>query len=511
MKQILFLLLVLGFSSGLYSQNEVRCAHGDGNYTPQQLAQARKMEERLASISTFNFRLEEDQVYAIPVVFHIVYNTSNQYISMEQVLSQLKVLNTDYRRLNSDTSIAPDVFRLLGADAKIEFCLAKQDPNGLPTTGVTYTSTTNTSFNYDLEDVKYSSTGGIEAWDTKKYLNVWVCNLQGGVLGYVPYPLSPGTTADGVTISYKAFGTIGNLSSNFNLGRTTTHEVGHWFGLYHPWGIPGGAACSTDYVDDTPHQAGSTSSSTTNCPVFPYIDIQCSDQGPNGRIFPTFMDYTKDACMNLFTKGQVERMRTTLVATRSSILSSSGCLSPFKHDLAVSEIKLDTASFCGDQPASPTVRISNLGNGTINGYSLVLTFNNVPTDTVHWKGVLLPGKDTVWTFSSNTNLVENNRIEVSSKVTSPSTDEYLDNNSKVFDYKCTRVLGIYPNPVIDILKIRGNSPTVISATFYNLAGKEMLKVDYPYDVDLRSFQPGFYLGVFETDQNKIRQQLIVIH
>jgi len=493
-----------------FSQNEIRCAHGEDNISSLQLAKANLLEERILRHTSSNRRLEVNQVYTVPVVFHIIYNTASQYVSKEQVLSQLNVLNTDYRRLNADTSLAPEVFRLLGADAGVQFGLAKQDPNGLPTTGITYTSTTKTSFNYSLEDVKYTSEGGRDAWDTKKYLNIWVCNLQDGVLGYVPYPLEPGTLEDGVAISYKAFGTLGNLSTNFNLGRTATHEIGHWFGLYHPWGIPNGAACSTDFVDDTPPQASSTPSSTSNCPIFPYIDAQCSN-GPNGRIFPTFMDYTKDACMNLFTQGQVERMRNSFIATRSTILSSNGGQSPFKYDLAVSEIKLDTASFCGDIPVYPSVRVSNLGTDTIKGYSLVLTFNGVSTDTTHFNGVLPPNKDTIWTFSAYSNFSENNKLEVSSKISSPFTDEYNDNNSKTFDFKCSRVLGIYPNPVIDILKIRGNSPNVISATFYNLTGKEMLKVDYPYDIDLSSFQPGFYLAVFETDKNKLRQQLIVIH
>lgn len=510
MRNICTIFLFLFLLNQAFSQNEIRCSHG-ANVSANDVAKTYELEKKRNSLGATipNLRTQNNQVYTIPIVFHIVYNKNSQYISYAQVLSQLKVLNADYRRLNSDTGLAPSVFRSLGADAGIEFCLAKQDPNGLPTTGVTYTSSSTSSFSYDTEDIKFTNTGGKDAWDTDKYLNVWVCNLQGGILGYYPYPMSIGTTTDGVVINYKAFGTLGSLSPYFNLGRTATHEIGHWLGLYHPWGTPDGDACSTDFVDDTPPQASSTPSNTTNCPAFPYIDVQCNN-GPDGRVFSSFMDYTKDACMNLFTKGQVQRMRETLLVKRASILNSDGCKSPFKFDVGITQIFLDTTSSCIIANSAPTVQIVNMGSDTVKSYTIELKVNGI-SSFFTWTGVLPPGKDTSWTFQNIFFDDENFLFEANIQLISPSSDQNNGNNYLSKSFRCNTPLSIYPNPVINLLKFKGNTPTVISATLYDLAGKEMLKVEYPHEIDVSNLQAGFYLGVFETSQNTIRQQFIVVH
>ena len=501
--------MVLVLLQEAFSQDEIRCIQG-AKVSASDVAQPYELEKKQNAIAAkSNLRTQSELVYKIPIVFHVVYNNSSQYVTYAQVQSQLQVLNADYRRLNSDTGLAPSVFKALGADAGIEFCLAKQDPNGLPTSGVTYTMSSNSSFSYDTEDVKNSNTGGKDAWDTKKYLNVWVCNLQGGILGYYPYPMNIGNATDGVVINFKAFGTIGNLSPNFNLGRTATHEIGHWFGLFHPWGVPNGAACSTDFVDDTPPQASSTPSNTINCPSFPYVDAQCNN-GPDGRIFPTFMDYTKDACMNLFTKGQVQRMRETLLVKRASILASEGCIPPFKYDVGLTQILVDTTSGCIIPQNAPKVLIVNMGSDTVRSYVIELTVNGI-VNTFSWIGILPPGKDTTWTFQNILFDEEKFLFEAKIKLISPSSDQNLNNDYLSKSFSCNSPLSIYPNPAINLLKFKGNTPVVISASLYNLAGKEMLKVDYPREIDVSALQPGFYLGVFETAQNKIRQQLIVIH
>jgi hypothetical protein len=257
-----------------------------------------------------------DEVITIPVVVHILYNTDAQNISDEQVLSQIKVLNQDYRRKNSDTVNTPDVFKSVAADTRIQFCLAKVDPQGRPTTGIIRKYTKEGQFLAD-DAMKFSSKGGDDAWDATHYLNLWVCNLFGRTLGYAVLPGSP-AEKDGVVIKYDVFGTIGNISTQYNKGRTATHEIGHWLGLKHLWGD---SLCGDDGIDDTPPQETSNS----YCPVFPHLS-SCSINS-YGDMFMNFMDFTDDGCMNLFTQGQKAEMRSlfALGGPRNSFLNSIAC------------------------------------------------------------------------------------------------------------------------------------------------------------------------------------------
>jgi hypothetical protein len=257
-------------------------------------------------------------VVTVPVVVHVVYNTSTQNISDQQIQSQLTVLNNDYRKLNSDWTSTPSVFQPYVADCEVNFCLATQTASGASTTGIERRQTTTTSFSTN-DNVKHYSTGGLDAWDATKYLNLWVCNLGGGLLGYAQFPGGPAST-DGVVITYTGFGTIGTATTPYNKGRTATHEVGHWLNLYHIWGDDNGACTGTDQVSDTPNQGAEN----YGCPTFPHIS--CTN-GPNGDMFMNYMDYTDDACMFMFTAGQKIRMQAVFAAggARASILTSQGC------------------------------------------------------------------------------------------------------------------------------------------------------------------------------------------
>ena len=157
--------------------------------------------------------------------------------------------------------------------------------------------------------VKFAASGGAEAWPADRYLNIWVCHLN-DLLGYAQFPGGPPQT-DGVVIDYRAFGTVGTATAPFNLGRTATHEVGHWLNLFHIWGDDGGGCGGTDQVDDTPNQGGPN----TGSPSFPHIT--CGN-APNGDMFINFMDYVDDRTMVMFTIGQVERMHAALDEARSS-------------------------------------------------------------------------------------------------------------------------------------------------------------------------------------------------
>ncbi|MFN5620491.1 MAG: M43 family zinc metalloprotease [Flavobacteriales bacterium] len=257
----------------------------------------------------------------IPVVVHVVYNTAEENISDAQIQSQITVLNQDFRKLNADVANTPGAFAGLAGDANIEFCLASTDPNGNATSGILRVPTTATSFGTN-NTVKSSTSGGSNAWNASKYLNMWVCDISGTTLGYAQFPGGTAST-DGVVIDYLYFGTIGTATPPFNKGRTATHEVGHWLNLRHIWGDDGTGCTGSDQVTDTPNAAGPN----YGCPVFPFVT--CSN-GPNGDMHMNYMDYTDDACMYMFSNGQVSRMQA-LFATggaRASLLTSNGCSIP---------------------------------------------------------------------------------------------------------------------------------------------------------------------------------------
>lgn len=257
-----------------------------------------------------------NEVIVIPVVIHVLYNNAAQNISDEQIAAQILALNLDYRRRNADTSNTPQPFKSVAADARIAFCLARQDPDGKPTSGIIRKYTKETQFFAD-DKMKSSKTGGADPWDASKYLNIWVCNLFGRTLGYAVMP-GGNPEVDGIVIQYGVFGNEKFIAGPFNKGRTLTHEAGHWLGLKHIWGE---SDCGSDDVDDTPPQK----SSNSGCNTFP----KTSDCSINeyGDMFMNFMDFSNDACMNLFTRGQAIKMRAQFArgGFRNSFLNSDKC------------------------------------------------------------------------------------------------------------------------------------------------------------------------------------------
>jgi hypothetical protein len=248
-------------------------------------------------------------VVKIPVVVHVVFNTAAENISDAQVKSQIAVLNKDFRATNTDKSKVPAVWKGLVTDAGIEFALATKDPKGNPSTGITRTQTAQTSFSQN-DGVKSAATGGVAAWPTGKFLNIWVCTLSNSLLGYAQFPGGPAAT-DGVVILNTGFGTVGTAAAPFNKGRSATHEIGHWLNLRHIWADT--EDCSgTDFVPDTPNALVPNFGK----PTFPHIS--CGN-GPNGDMFMNYMDYTDDAAMFMFTAQQVVRMHAALEGPRKSI------------------------------------------------------------------------------------------------------------------------------------------------------------------------------------------------
>jgi hypothetical protein len=322
-------MLLLAF----FADAQRRCASFE--HLQQQISNNPALSRQLEDIERFTqanapaastVAMRGTPVYNIPVVVHVLWNTSTQNITDAQIQTQLDVLNKDYQLLNADTSLVPAAFKSLVADCRIQFCMAQRTPAGAATTGIIRKQTTKTSFNADTDDAKSSTTGGDNAWDATKYLNLWVVpditsGGSGGILGYAQFPGGAAAT-DGVVIGYKYFGTTGTAAAPFNKGRTATHEVGHWLNLRHIWGDE--AACAADdLVGDTPLQADKN----FGCPAFPKVDA-CSSG--NGVMFMNYMDYTDDACMYMFSNGQKTRMYGVLQAggARASLATSNGCTPP---------------------------------------------------------------------------------------------------------------------------------------------------------------------------------------
>ena len=261
------------------------------------------------SINTGEAQRIVAKLVTIPVVVHVVLRDRSPNVTDAQIKGQIDSLNRDFRARNRDKTKVPAVWKGLVVDSKIQFALAKKDPRGRPTTGITRTATTVAAFGPD-DSVKSRSTGGVNPWPADRYLNMWVCRLGGGLLGYAQFPGGPSET-DGVVIRNTAFGTTGTAEPPFNLGRTGTHEVGHFLNLYHIWGLYDDCT-GGDMVSDTPNAAGPNYGE----PGFP--QVSCNN-GPNGDMFMNFMDYVDDRVMCMFTAQQVARMMATLDGPRSAL------------------------------------------------------------------------------------------------------------------------------------------------------------------------------------------------
>lgn len=231
----------------------------------------------------------------IPVVVNVLYQNDEENISLEQIQSQIDVLNEDYNAVNSDYKSVPDLFSKVKADMGIRFKLEQVNRK-----------VADKDFWYATDDaMKKSAEGGIDPTCPTTKLNMWVVNkiIQGPstVMGYAQFPGDDSTT-DGVVIAYNYFGRTGTVSPPYDRGRTATHEVGHWLNLRHIWGDE---PCGDDFVFDTPQHNGPNYS----CPAFPYWNA-CTNESVEMTM--NYMDYTDDACMYMFTAGQRDRALAVL-------------------------------------------------------------------------------------------------------------------------------------------------------------------------------------------------------
>ena len=328
MKRVLAALIFLGIGVQVFSQ---RCQ--SFSYFQEQVSRDamfgiknREIESFLQKTSNNSLASRgQETVIKIPVVVHILYHTPEEKISDAVVLKQIEVLNKCFRRLNADSVNTPERFKNLAADCKIEFQLATSDMRRRYTSGIIRKYTPVTKWSMD-DKMKFSSGLGDDAWDADNYLNIWVCNMD-RLAGYASFP-GGDKKLDGLVIDFGAFGTANGVTG-YDEGKTVVHEIGHWLGLKHLWGD---AYCGDDGVDDTPKQA----SYTIGCPSS--IRTTCSN-GPNGDMYMNYMDFTNDACMNMFTLGQRDRMRALFQSggNKASFLTSKGLMQPLIFEIPAEE------------------------------------------------------------------------------------------------------------------------------------------------------------------------------
>jgi len=311
-------------------------------------------------------------VVTIPTVVHIIYNAdSSQYNIPDSVIfSQIDVLNEDFRRMNADAINTRTIFDSIAADVEVQFCLASIDPNGNATDGITRTATNVPTFDFTSmrDSMKFTSSGGQDAWPRDEYLNIWVCDMRVDffgqlltlVLGYAQFPGDADST-DGVVIHFTHFGRSAYpYSADTSLGRTTTHEVGHWLGLRHTWAddqdfFGNGTCDSSDFVDDTPNQSGQ---SKFDCDM---VINSCSGEAAYwGLTDPpdmveNFMDYSSDSCSNMFSMGQKTRMWSFLNTDRLPLQSASACVL-----VGINEIAPSPQIMIFPNPSSGKVKVTIL-------------------------------------------------------------------------------------------------------------------------------------------------------
>ena len=307
---------------------------------PNRLNQLNELNQQIQQVLDNRQRLRQpadNVIYRIPVVVHVVHSTAsnaigganNVNISDAQILSQIQVLNEDYRRQPGTNGFNTSP---IGADAGIEFFLATTDPNGQPTNGITRTYYAQKSqFNIFNDDALLSQ---IAYWPSDRYLNIWVTAIQDDYLGYTQFPTMADTLrglptstsefTDGSIIDYRVFGrqTGAVTRSLYLLGRTVTHEIGHWLGLIHPWGDNGG--CNEDYVADTPPMNDGSVAPLSCRQTY----SNCNGKGQVRDLIEDYMNYWPDACMNMFTAGQVARMRAVLSVSPRRVRLVKSTLTP---------------------------------------------------------------------------------------------------------------------------------------------------------------------------------------
>ena len=383
-------------------------------------------------------------VYYIPVVVHVIHNGeavgTGTNVSFAAIQSQIDVLNEDFRKIlgSNGWNTHPD-----GADTQIEFCLAQRRPDGSAfpagepginrinrnTVGFTAPPYSQAYMNATIKTYTYNNNNptATRGWDPAKYMNIWLANLSGGLLGYAQFPQSPlggmgcgnqAAATDGVVFLYNSIGksTITGFAGPYNEGRTATHEIGHWLGLRHIWGD--GGCTVDDFCNDTP-EAGAAN---YGCPTGTNSCTGAPDAGVD--MIENYMDYTDDLCMNIFTNDQKMRMRTVLENSplRVSLINSDACTPPLAVDASVVDIINPKGDNCVGS-ITPSVTLKNRGSGALTSAIISYKIDNGAPTTFAWTGNLASGATATVSLPAFTTTAGQHMFKAYSSLPNGSADQ----------------------------------------------------------------------------------------
>jgi hypothetical protein len=350
--------------------------------------------------------LGTNAVITIPVVVHVIL-PNPALVTDAQIQSQIDVLNADYGGLNADSTRIPAAFKSRYGKGNLRFCLARRDPQGEGSNGIVRVSSTVTSEPGLADPVKFSCNGGSDAWDPGKYLNIWVCQMPNGFLGYSYYASFPLTSVPlnerGFVTNFRSFGIGGTAQAPYNLGRTATHEIGHFFDLDHIWGPnndEGPQTCTDDDgIADTPLQF----EATYGAPAADSVILDACAPNPPGIMWMNFMDYVDDRAMVMYTPQQHTLMEATLatVVWMQNLAASNGCtpVPTVNRDARFVQFVDPSLGVCTtgnniiytcSTNYRPVVTIRNAGSVAITSLTISARFGTGPVTVTNWTGNLAP-------------------------------------------------------------------------------------------------------------------------
>ncbi len=370
MASVVMSLVTFGQQNICYSTEIVNKMRLENPDYDQQLMEMENMQRKWVASQQLDPSFDARAVRTIPIVFHVLYNTTAQNVSDALIQQTLNQLNKDFSKTNTDLSTARSVVQPFATDVQIQFCLAQTNPSGQPTTGINRVSTSEACFdpNTETNKMKSASTNGVAPWNPQKYLNVWIVNIcgsspqTGGVAGYAYLPTNNvnnpatgngmhGSSIDGMVISFN----IGLGTGN----RTLTHEIGHYLGLRHTWGDASSNACGNvfpntdDGFNDTPDSRAPNYGCTPN--------TSCTGNSSYGDLYEDHMDYS--SCTRLFTLQQANFMNNVLTNIRSSLVTNNNvCAST---GAPVANFTATPTTICPGQ----TVQFTNASTGTVTTYA----------------------------------------------------------------------------------------------------------------------------------------------
>ncbi len=484
-----------------HTQMEAWLESRDPDYKKRREAQQLWFEKQL-KLQGEAPALRVQSTLKIPVVVHVMHAPgeaigTQSNITDAQIRSQIVVLNEDFRKMAGSRGFNTHP---VGADSEIEFCLATLDPNGNPTTGinrVSYANSNNHGFGND------QSMKALSIWPTHKYLNIWIVKNMGGILGYAYLPSDMATDPDrtqidGVVIGCRYFGSrdkqdlgeVFNLATNFDLGRTTTHEVGHYLNLLHIWGD--GDCTIDDDVNDTPNCSGQY----FGCGVPP---VQCG----NTRMIENYMDYSDDRCMNIYTEGQKTRMRTALTVYpfRASLYNPANIMATGCSD---SNIVAYADTFYIINGNNQLVRINQLATNNLQVRVVNQLGGGYANHPVRYELITQPAGSQLF-LDTVVNTTGNGTVNIPFRIGGIPGEYVVRATTSVarggqvdFQLRAISTASVYPNPFEKEVIIKLDLPAEenVKVQVFDLSGRLVLGKDYAvktsFILDMEGFPEGLY-------------------